>query len=97
MLPLGEGVQKRHWHATERGKVVAFAVQLEIRIETQWQPVLRYDAAHGFAHRDWYETRTRKRKEGLRLERAEALTLADRDIDRNWRAYRDAFLGRSER
>ena len=96
VLPLGEGAQKRHWHATERGKVVAFAVQLEIWFEKQWQPILRYDAAHGFAHRDLYETRTRKRKEDLRLELAEALTLADRDIDRNWRAYRDAFLGRNE-
>lgn len=41
MIPLAEGVQKRHWHASERGKVVGFAVQLEIWFDEDWPPVVR--------------------------------------------------------
>jgi len=95
--PLGEGAQKRHWHETVRGKVVAFAVQLEIRFGEAWQPILRYDAAHGFAHRDVYESPRRKRKEAVGLSLADALTLADHDIDRNWYRYVQAFRMRNEK
>lgn len=97
MRPLGEGAQKRHWHETVRGKVVALAVQLEIRFGDAWQPILRYDAAHGFAHRDVYETPRRKRKEPVGLSLPEALTLADHDIDRNWHRYMEAFKRRNAR
>ncbi len=96
MRPLGEGVQKRHWHETDRGKVVGFAVQLELWFGDAWQPILRYDASHGFAHRDVYETPGRKRKERINLDLPEALTLADRDIDRNWERHVEAFRERNK-
>jgi hypothetical protein len=36
-----------------RGKLVErFTVQLEIRIIDQWLPIVRYDNAHGYCHRD---------------------------------------------
>ncbi len=92
--PLAEDVQKRHWHTISRGKVTAFAVQLELLVDEVWQPIVRYDAAHGFAHRDVHETHTRKRKEEIELELPEALTLADQDIDRNWSRYVEAFRRR---
>jgi hypothetical protein len=95
--PLGEGVQKRHWHATEKGRVVAFAVQLELWIEHRWQPILRYDAAHGFAHRDVYETATRKRKEVMGMSLRDALTYADRDIDDSWPQHVEAFRRRIQK
>ena len=41
--------------AIERGQVLEFIVQLEIAVGRQWKPVIRYDTAHGFAHRDRYE------------------------------------------
>jgi len=28
-----EGVRKRHYHETEKGKVIYFAVQLEVNVE----------------------------------------------------------------
>jgi hypothetical protein len=95
--PLGEGVRKRHWHETVRGKVAGFAVQLEVWFGDAWQPILRYDASHGFAHRDVYETPRRKRKERIDLSLPETLTLADRDIDRNWGRYVEAFRERNKR
>lgn len=65
--PLGEGARKRHYHETRRGKVVAFAVQLEVDLRGQWVAMVRYDMAHGRAHVDIYETPTRKAKEFLDL------------------------------
>ena len=32
--------------------VVSFTVQLELFLEANWVPVVRYDNAHGFCHRD---------------------------------------------
>ena len=93
--PLGEGARKRHRHATSRGKVVRFTVQLEIWWTGQWLPIVRYDGAHGVAHRDLYEGPTKKRKAYLALDFNEALTVADRDVDRRWRAYKDDFVRRN--
>lgn len=38
----------------EHGHIVSFVVQSEVAIAEQWQPVRRYDTAHGFAHCDLY-------------------------------------------
>ena len=84
---LGEGARKRHYHERRRGRVVAFAVQLEVELRGQWVPVVRYDMAHGQAHIDLYETPTRKTKHFLDLSPAEAMTLADEDIKENWKQF----------
>ena len=36
-----EGVRKRHYHETQKGKVAYFAVQLEIRVGGDWKTVIR--------------------------------------------------------
>ena len=36
-----DGVRKRHYHETDRGKVLYFAVQLEVRVNEDWKPVVR--------------------------------------------------------
>ena len=89
---LGEDARKRHFHKTERGKVISFAVQLEVKIEGTWQPVIRYDCAHDFSHIDRYNMRGEQEKEALQLSYAESLTLADDDIDLNWETYKTRFL-----
>jgi hypothetical protein len=89
---LGEGARKRHSHKTEKGKVVDFVVQLEIEVQGEWRPVIRYDCAHAFAHIDRYNLQGKREKEGLHLSFAEALTLADEDINLNWESYKEKFL-----
>ena len=89
---LGEDARKRHFHKTKRGKVISFAVQLEVKVEGTWQPVIRYDCAHDFSHIDRYNMRGEQEKEALRLSYAESLTLADDDIDLNWETYKTRFL-----
>ena len=89
---LGEDARKRHFHKTERGKVINFAVQLEVKVNGAWQPVIRYDCAHDFSHIDRYNMRGEQEKEPLQLPYAESLTLADDDIDLNWETYKARFL-----
>lgn len=89
---LGEGVRKRHYHKTEKGKVVNFVVQLEVRIEGQWKPVIRYDCSHNFAHIDRYNINGEKIKENICLTYEGSLNLADEDININWEFYKEKFL-----
>jgi hypothetical protein len=89
---LGADARKRYFHRTERGKVISFAVQLEVKVNGAWQPVIRYDCAHDFSHIDRYNIRGELEKESLQLPYAESLTLADDDIDLNWETYKTRFL-----
>ena len=92
VLPLGLDVRKRHWYETERGRVKRFIVQLEVKVEGKWIPVIRYDCAHGFAHVDWYNINNEKKREKLNLSFSEVLTIADEDIKKNWERYKKRFL-----
>ena len=92
VIPLGENARKRHYHETDKGEVVDFAVQLEVFVNDQWKVVIRYDSAHGFAHIDRYYLDGKKVKKELQLKLGEALTLADEDIKENWKIYQKAFL-----
>lgn len=95
VLPLGEDVRKRHRHETVKGSVVSYVVQLEIFYHGAWRPAVRYDSAHGFAHFahvDRYRRTGESRKEILSFSFAEAVTVADEDIQANWEIYRDRFV-----
>jgi len=91
IIPYSKNTRKRHYHKTERGRVVNFVVQLEVEVEGEWKPVVRYDCSHKFTHRDAYNLRGKQRKEELGLTYEEALTFADEDIDENWARYHVAF------
>lgn len=93
LIRLGEKARKRHYHKTERGQVIAFMVQLEVEVDGGiWQPVVRYDCAHSFAHRDRYTIKGDHEKEEIPLSYSESLDLADRDINENWDIYQERFL-----
>ena len=92
IIPYSEDTRKRHYHQTQSGKVVKFMVQLEIKHEGSWKEVVRYDCAHGYAHRDSYNKRGKHTKEELHLKFEDALTLADDDIDDYWETYKNKYL-----
>ena len=89
---LGEHARKRHFHKTEKGKVVDFVVQLEVQVSGVWQPVIRYDCTHDFSHIDRYNIHGEQEKEALQLSYAESLTIAHDDIDLNREPYKTKFL-----
>ena len=87
-----DGVRKRHNHKTEKGKVINFAVQLEIEVEGEWKVAVRYDCSHGFSHMDKYDIKGNQTKKMLNLSFESALTYGDWDINRNWLKYKQEFL-----
>lgn len=84
----------RAQYRVSRGRVVQFTVQLEVLRESQWLPVIRYDTAHHFAHRDSYEPNGRRIKMDLNMTFEEALSFAIQDLRDRWESYRDEFLQR---
>lgn len=89
---LGEKARKRHYPESKQGEVLIFTVQLEIFVDGVWRPAIRYDSAHGFAHRGRYFLDGGSAKTELQMDFNQALTFADEDIKENWRNYRDRFL-----
>ena len=87
-----ENARKRHYHEATKGKVTDFVVQLEVFHRGQWKGVVRYDSAHGVAHRDRYYLDGTKAKAELDLKFGEALVFADEDIKENWKIYQKAIL-----
>lgn len=79
-------------------KIVGFTVQYEMVFDGQLQPVVRYDTAHGFAHRDHLlkdgETQRWDRMAEQTSYR-ESLTEAMSDIRSNWERYRSDFIRRN--
>ena len=92
MVPLDLSARMRAWHRVERGRVRAFTVQLEVLLENQWRPVVRYDTAHDFAHQDLYTKGGGQLKTPLGMDFSQARTFAQKDILMNWQEYRRIFL-----
>ena len=59
-----------------------------------WYPVVRYDTAHGYAHRDIMTIQGDINKTPLfNQDYNDALTFAENDLKSNWESYKRRFLG----
>jgi hypothetical protein len=77
---------------TDQGEVIALhVVQYETRHEGEWQPVARYDTAHGFFHLDLYTNRGAMKYRILIQDLNQALTFAIDDLKTNWLLYKQRF------
>lgn len=86
------GCQIRHRHVRYKRSITAFTVQLEVWHQGQWEAVVRYDTAHGFAHRDMIRADGRVEKTPLPLtDYNEALTFAEADLRVNSSVYAERF------
>jgi hypothetical protein len=92
LILLDVDVRKRHYHFTGAGKVVKFVVQLEVKSEGLWKPVLRYDCSHDYAHKDCYNLKGKSKKLSLYMDYEDALIFADDDLNENWQIYKERFL-----
>lgn len=93
VLLLSHDSRVRHYHSRLKEQVVEFMVQLEINVKGEWRPVVRYDTAHGFAHRDVFHGDGRVEKVPLPIgEYNSTLTFAELDIRSNWELYRERFV-----
>ena len=92
-LPGGDSLRFRF--DLDRGRVTEFTVQLECWIEGRWRPVVRYDTAHGYPHRDtlgWTGTVMAKDPMPPGLSRNDAMNQARADLVAHHATYRAEFL-----
>ncbi|MEW6068424.1 MAG: hypothetical protein AB1610_09060 [Nitrospirota bacterium] len=76
----------------EKGTILEFVVQYEALIPGEWQPIIRYDTAHGFAHKDIIKADGGIIKQPLFFETYNlAFTYATIDLKANWKKYREEF------
>jgi len=76
----------------EKGIILEFVVQYEAMISERWQPIVRYDTAHGFAHKDIMKADGEVIKQPLFFETYNlAFTYATIDLKANWKKYREEF------
>jgi len=67
-------------------------VQYEAYIENEWHPVVRYDTAHGFLHKDvLHADGTSDKRKLAAMNSAEAFTQCELDIKLNWESYRNRY------
>lgn len=76
----------------EKGIILEFVVQYEAMILDEWQPLVRYDTAHGFAHKDIIKADGEIIKQPLFFETYNlAFTYATIDLKVNWKKYLERF------
>jgi hypothetical protein len=86
-------VRIRCSYRRRRKRIVQYTVQLEIYRARQWQPVVRYDTAHGFCHRDTIRADGSQEKTPVFIGDAnETFTRAIEDMRDNWEAHRARYL-----
>ncbi len=82
----------------EKGQIIEFVVQYEAKISEEWRPVVRYDTAHGFAHKDVMKTDGTTIKQPLFFETYNlAFTYATLDLKANWKQYRGNYTKETRR
>lgn len=93
VIRLGPSDRYRHLHIKEKGKIVFFRIQYETKIDDIWYAVVRYDTAHGFAHRDLLSLNGSVKKTPLfNQDYNDALIFAESDLKFNWDNYKRNFL-----
>jgi hypothetical protein len=92
LIRIGPSDRYRHLHVKESGKILYFRVQYETKFKDIWYPVVRYDTAHGFAHRDLIDINGAVKKTPLfNLDYNDALIFAESDLKNNWKQYKNRF------
>ncbi len=77
-----------------RGRRIArYIVQLEIWYTEKWVPIVRYDNAHGFCHRDTLHPNGTQDKTPVHFGETNAtFTHAIQELSESWEAHRARFL-----
>ncbi len=76
----------------DKGQILEFVVQNETLTSGVWRPVVRYDTAHGFAHKDVIKANGEVIKQPFFFESFNmAFTYATLDLKMNWRQYKESL------
>ncbi len=79
----------------EKGKLTDLVYQYESLIDGQWHPIVRYDMAHGFFHRDVLFPNGTQQKTRIDLPTLEIAALfADQDLKDKWEFYKEGYISK---
>lgn len=91
-LTAGETDRLRVTARKDKNEILQFVVQYETVISGEWRPVVRYDTAHGFAHKDVMKANGEIVKQPLFFGTYNlAFTHATLDLKMNWRQYKESL------
>lgn len=77
----------------ENGELIDVVFQYESFIEKKWHPIVRYDCAHGFFHRDTIKPNGDKEKQVIEIPNLkDAAKYAEQDLKDRWEWYRERFI-----
>lgn len=74
--------------------ILQYSVQLELFDEGVWKPIVRFDNAHGFCHRDTLHRDGSQEKTAVFIGTPNnTFTWAIKEAQGSWEAHRARFLG----
>ena len=77
----------------ERGELVDIVFQYESFINDKWTPIVRYDCAHGFFHRDILKPNGDKEQKEIAIDSMKSASkYAEQDLKDRWQWYREKYL-----
>jgi hypothetical protein len=80
-------------YVIDRGNLVDVMYQYEALINGRWTPIVRFDCAHGFFHKDTLYPNGDKVKQKIGISSLDAAAeYAKQDIKMRWQWYRERYI-----
>jgi len=77
----------------EKGELIDVVYQYEAFIDENWAPIVRYDCAHGFFHRDILNPNGDKEKQEITIDNLKSASkYAEQDLRDRWEWYKERFI-----
>ena len=77
----------------DKGELIDVVYQYEALIDANWTPIVRYDCAHGFFHRDVLKPNGDKEKQEIILENLKSASkYAEQDLKDRWEWYKERYV-----
>lgn len=84
--------------SVEKGEVKDVVYQYESFVNDEWIPIVRYDVAHGFFHRDELFADGRKDKIEVTIEDLKSASkYAEQDLKDRWEWYKERYFKKKKK
>lgn len=78
---------------SEKNLLIDIVFQYESFLDNKWHPIVRYDCAHGYFHRDIIKPNGDKEKQSMNFENLkDAARYAEQDIRDRWEWHKELYL-----